>query len=657
MAEKEAKNDRGKEFGINNYCLEQQKTEKDVFDFVEASFKVAKDVAREAVHDEIAYCRKFLRTRHGKDYWGQGDDEETYNEKELQNTRRFRSSLTKAKIRQIARKQTKNDPKIYIKVGIINQESPEVQEKLRAFGGPQGYADTLQYLYDETWERQNFRKTIYKLCEQGHQEGTAITASYWDNEANHRNGDVAWVLVRPENFCPEPGNEEIETCTYIYNIRIIDLRRGVEEFGDKIFKVIEQYNENLDKELKISELDGEVAMRTKVVVVESLWKDKTCDYYSATGEKITEKQYDILMEAFEASVEADPGGDYSEVEPTKIVKYPYGRMITFSGSEILRDEPNNELGFNPFDKYTPNPVAFSFWGEPTTRDLSVIQENYDKIIQAAITNLFVYGMPKGFFKEGEIDPKEFRESAGQYFDMKTTGRVQDNMYVTNGAPISQDAFRISGILYNLNEDLSGVHQAAEGKAGGAQSGRMTIALQEQTREFLTQPTRDLESVIKSAAMKHITLLTKYAKKGREYSYKNEKGERQLAKLPMSLDEIECTIDLVVSSGSMLPEDRESRSNRALLLNQRDPVYFNTNWLTKELGYENDAELNSGANQYEMLKRATMQALEMSGNDPAKLQQMIQDKVIHPEMAQLLIQQLKQQAEANQGVEGNAPRQS
>lgn len=635
--------------GVTNYSIEQQKTDEDLIAFVRALYENARDVAKDVVHDEIAYCRTIVRSQHGKDYVGFGDDDEYYEETDLQDTRRFRSSMCNQKNKQLARKQTRQKPKTYIRISDLNMDDPVVQQKVAQFGGPEGLKDTLQHLYDDWWVRNQIDTFNYLIVKSAHDEGTAMTVTYWDADANMGQGDLVWKQVRPENFYPEPGVIRVEDLSYYFVVRILDLRRAVNEYGEKVLEAVNHELDELKEGLRVEEIDSDDATKIKVGIITGVFKDDTCLYYDYEGKKITKKQYDKGIEAVESLNDSSADREYGYLEPTKIPLYPNGRVITFSGGTMLEDRAN-PFEFCPHGKYVANSIAYSFWGEPTTRDMSVIQENFDKTMQGALQNLFLFGFPTGFFKEDAINDTEFRETYGRYFTIKGNEDMGRAMMFHPGANVAGDAWQIAGMMRALSEDISGLHQASEGRGTSQKSGRQTIALQEQTNEYLSQPARAFETFLKNEGRKHLWLLHRFAQAGREYEYENQMGERVKGTLPMDLSELDMVIDLVVSPGSSIPEDKESKANRALALHQADPMVFNSNWLIKELGYDNDPMLMSPVMQYQRLQQ---QMAQMVQQNPQEVQNMVQQGQVAPDVAQQVMAQMAAQQQPQQIQQGQA----
>lgn len=621
-----------KDLGVNNYSIEQQKSDEDIVSFCNTLFRNARQHAENVVHKEIAYCRKILRTQTGKDYVGVGEDSMEYEgNDELSKTRRFRSSLTAQKNEQLARKQTRQKPKIYIRVQAPDTISPEMQQKLAAFGGVDGYARTLQRIYDDWWERNGIDNTCFGIVKNAHDEGTSITTTYWDETRQKMKGDLVFRLQRGENFFPEPGCVELDDCAYMFFERRHDIDRAVKEFGKKILEIATKELEGSKKsDSEIKDQDSDEAKKIKVTIIEGYFRDKRCVYFDQEQNEISEEEYEKQKE--------------DGLKPTFEPLYPNGRIISWCGSTLLRDEAYPE-DFCPFGKYVANIENFSFWGKPSTRDEAVLQENFDKIVQGIMLHFFSNGFPRAFVKDGVIDENKLKQVVNQYVKIKSQSNLSNVLQYQNGLNVATDGFNLASLLKALLEDVSGIQQAAEGRGTNQKSGRQTIALQESVNEFLSQPARAWEVFLKNEAKKHITLLWKYVGEGYSYEYENEAGMRVIGQTPMALSEIDAVIDVVVSPGSSLPEDRESRANRALMLFQADPMTFNVQWLIKELGLDNDPLLNSPMAQYQRLK---MNVARIIQQNPQQAQQMVQTGQLDPELFQIVQMQMMSQQQQTAG---------
>jgi len=79
------------------YSIEQCKDDDELIAFVNDRYRESRQVCEDTVHKEIAYCRSIVNTQSGKDYYGDGEDDETYDEVGLRDTRRFRSAACNQK--------------------------------------------------------------------------------------------------------------------------------------------------------------------------------------------------------------------------------------------------------------------------------------------------------------------------------------------------------------------------------------------------------------------------------------------------------------------------------------------------------------------------------------------------------------------------------
>jgi len=500
--------------------------------FLKDRFEMAHRKCEEA-HREIRYNREMYLNKSLKIYW-QNPDSVTEDEKK----RVFRSALVASKIDTMTAIQTDNRPKIFINPespgpGAPEWESTTLQRAVEKLGGVQGLAETLTKVFDNWWEENGIDEELYSLVKEARVCGAAVAKIWWNRKLKNFRGDVVFERVPIEDFYPDPDAKSIADCRFCFHTKVVDVEELRARYGvaaekiqpDPDFSVLYPDRDKGDED------DGLKFRVKKTVLVEGYFKDNSM--HRVDGEN---------------------------TNPVEMPKYPNGRIVTFCGNVILRDEPNPYPGF-PFVKFTANPVPGGFMGKSDVRDLAPIQENADMIMQQIMANMRLVGNAKLLYEEGALtDPDNISNIVAEKIQVTHMDGVQ---FVPPQAAAA-DGYSVYDRMLRLADDISGIHDVSEGKeSSGIRSGRAIISLQEGTNRRIRPSARFFESFLKAAGEKILWLILRHYKKGRVYRY----GEcrRQAAYLPVNLSDLDITFDIAIGPNSTLPADRTAKANLALAL--------------------------------------------------------------------------------------------
>jgi len=640
-------------FGIDNYKIEQQHTPEEVLAFCQQSYKYAKKCAEDEIHQEIAYCRDLISAFSAKNFVDDnGDALNVLNRNQFTDARRFKGSMCSRKTKQIARKLTNHRPKAHVTIEMPDKNDDmyaAIQKKLDKWGGIEAYRDKLQHIYDDWYDTNEINQFNFTAVKCAHDEGTAIIAVTWDQSLRGGDGDVRLDLIAADNFFPEPGPKYINDLQYAWIRKNRELSRAVREYGEVVLEAAKYYETGQRGE---SESGSETSAQVlRVTIIDGIIRDETCVYTAADREgnikEISEEKVNRLIE--EANENRESGTreiDYHDLGITKKQIYPYGRHIAWLGNTLLVDEPN-QYDFTPWEKYTPNPQEWSFWGEPTVREMAPVEENFDKFVQKVIHNCKLNGAGRTFIP-GEIYDDidaQLRETFGDdVISVKSTTPLGNAIHHSPAQNVSEDVKSVINLLRGLMDEISGIQ--SEGQvAANVRSGRQLIANQESSREYHQQSGAFFENVFQKLSIKIMWLLQKYAQAGREYSFYPKNGMAVVEKMPMDLSEMELTVKITVEKGSTIPKDPPTIANEALALNERDPLVFNTPWLIKQLQLDSDPTLMSPQVQYDRMVRDAIQLLK-DGTSP---QELVQSGRVPMQIMQQIITQAQAQNEPPAGA--------
>lgn len=497
----------------------------DMLKFLKDRFDAARHKL-EDTHHEIRYNREMYLNKRLRAYW-QNPDGASEDEKR----RVFRSALVASKIDTMTAIQTDNRPKIF-----INPESPApagdataTHRALDKLGGIQALADTLTKVFDNWWEENRIDEELYALVKEARVCGAAVAKVWWNRRLKNGRGDVVFERVPIEDFFPDPDARDIADCRFCFHAKVADLEDIRARYGDAADAIQPDpdFSTLFPGRDKSDEDDGLKYRVKKAVLVEGYFKDG-------------------------GAPAADPGAE--------LPGHAGGRIVTFCGDVILRDEPNPYPAF-PFVKFTANPIPGSFMGKSDVRDLAPIQENADMIMQQILANMRLVGNARLLYEEGAItDPDNISNIVAEKIQVTHMDGVQ---FVPPQAAAA-DGYAVYDRMLHLADDISGIHEASEGKeSAGIRSGRAIISLQEGTNRRIRPSARFFEGFLKAAGEKILWLILRHYKKGRVYRFGEER--RESAELPVNLCDLDITFDIAIGPNSTLPADRTSKANLALAL--------------------------------------------------------------------------------------------
>lgn len=500
---------------------------RDVLTFARQRFEAAK-ARLEDLHEEIRYNREMYLNKRIRVYW-----QDSANLSEDERRRVFRSGVVSNKIDTMTAIQTDNRPKIFInpETPAAGVAPPPLAGALERLGGVQGLADTLTRVFDNWWEENRIDEELYALVKEARVCGAAVAKVRWAPELKNSAGDVVFERVPIEDFYPDPDARDIGDCRFCFHSRVMDVDDIRKKYGVDDIEPDRDYSILYPGRGKFDDDDGLKYRVPRAVLVEGYFKDDATS--TVAGE--------------DGATETIP-------------QYPSGRIITFCGHSILRDEPNPYPGF-PFVKFTANPVPGGFFGKSDVRDLAPIQENADMIMQQIMANMRLVGNAKLIYEEGAItDPDNISNVIAEKIQVSNMSGIQ---FVPPQAAAA-DGYAVYDRMMKLADEISGIHDVSEGRApGGIQSGRAIISLQEGANRRIRPSARFFEGFLKKAGEKILWLILRHYKKGRVYRFGD--GRRETATLPINLAALGVTFDIAIGPNSTLPTDRTAKANLALAL--------------------------------------------------------------------------------------------
>ena len=630
----------------DNYSIEKyiDKPDDDLHTFVYHTYMACKNTKKNSgINEEIDYNRKLFLSKHGKNYIGT-DDDDTYEDSD--SPAGIRRMITRGAMRKIQKMTAilmDSRASVIIKPSVQGEQNPEMQQKLAEFGGVKGLQELYERLFNDWWDRNQMDKVNYKAIFASIREGCAILNTYWDAERNFGDGDVVVSLNDPLSFIPEPGCTEVDQCQYVFFDRLIDPRRGEEEYGEEfveenlsVFEDIDSV-ETEEKKKRSGEDFGDIN------VVDSVWKDKTkIYYYEANGMELDKADIKKAKKAVDAGETT-----FEQLGIVEEAVYPFGRIISFTDKGIYRDKPNDKP-FSPFELFVPLPEPFDIFGYSMATVIAPFQEAVDKIIQMIMDNFERVGNTWVFIKEGALADGNDNipaDLAGQVIKIKDKADMRDIMHVVAGHVIAPDAWPILQMLDENMDDATSVNDAAEGnKPGGMQSGRAFLALQEATNRLLRVIAKFYEKILQKVAIKVVYLMHENYDSGRKYSYMVS-GDPIFTRVPLTLREIDLAIDVFVEPGSIVPKNEAAEADKAATLFEMGIIDGKTllkMWAMPEVD-------QTIASMYQGMMQAAAKKVQQAQGNPQAMQALQME--IPPDVMQTLMRDMQQEQGKVQGQTG------
>lgn len=241
-------------------------------------------------------------------------------------------------------------------------------------------------------------------------------------------------------------------------------------------------------------------------------------------------------------------------------KYPQGRYVVVVGDVLVRNEglPWFSDMENPFPcvEFVDVPNVGQFWGITIIEQLIGPQRQYNFIRNKIDQQLRLMMHPKIFVpKQAMLAKSAFHSGAGE--------KIEYNWIPGLPAPfawtppnVAADAWRMIQTLKEEIEDISQIFPEVEGAVGDAKSGYQTNLLQEASDSVHAPDARAHELTIEAAGWKIRRLMKLGYSVPRLLTVTG--SHRQAEVLEFHADQIDENADIVVQTGSGLPQLKSAR---------------------------------------------------------------------------------------------------
>ena len=436
--------------------------------------------------------------------------------------------------------------------------------------------------------------------------GSGVAKVYWDQSVTNGLGDVRIERIDPRNFFPDPNATTLENANYIFVKKTISRFDLINKYKNK--------PEILKKIKKLSTGDSQTEKGTPTNIKASMnTGDKTEPVYLEKGGLLQSDTQNIVI--YECYLKDDtvlvPLDDDNEsikdIKTAERFKYPNGRVIIYSGKEILEDRPiDYPFGF-PFALFSPTP-SDKLFGHSLVSDLQHIQDeinvNYYKL--RLLINKYKSFL---FIQQDSVDHNDLKKN----FDIVTArpgSSAAPPVLVTN--KLVQDIQIVQQNIEQLKRDALKLARINEimlsgERPTGVNSGKMVNELVESPMTSIREIQRNFKNYLIDLSNKAIKLIQLYYNQpriirlssGQDFVQigvdENQSPEIQMLrevrdgddsviqavqviKGDLSLGEYE----IEVSAGSSLPRSQSALANTTIQLAQQGVFGDVNNIKVKEL---------------------------------------------------------------------------
>ncbi len=283
-----------------------------------------------------------------------------------------------------------------------------------------------------------------------------------------------------------------------------------------------------------------------------------------------ERQISSLSAAGYGGTSALPSKEKGDLDKTLVLElfqrptadYPKGRHTVVAGEVLLKDEPELPYGFddmaNPFPvvEFVDMPLAGRYCNTTLVEQLISLQREFNLLKSKLSTHVRKNADAKLMVAaQQQVVEGALSDAMSEQVTYVARPSVSPPYYLVP-PPISQDVWRLTDLILKEFEDISQIFPASEGKVGTAASGFQTNLLQEAADAVHLPDVRLHELAIEDAAYKIRRLMKLGYTIPRLITAIGKDYEPDV--IEFSANEIDEYADIVVESGSALPQTRYAR---------------------------------------------------------------------------------------------------
>ena len=355
------------------------------------------------------------------------------------------------------------------------------------------------------WEAEEMSDLVYLVELDALLWPVALTKTYFDSETDK----IVTELADPRNFVIAPGYEDVWKAPWCGE----KLRKPMSWVKMKFPDEFEDVKPDNDTSSDSHEDKTDMQLENENVTIYYMWiRDNSVEDY-------------IIQEANEEE------GIKKEKGTRK--KYPNGRIVIFTNTVVLSDEPSPfEHGFPPYVAWYDYRVPHSFWGMGEPQQIEYLHKEYNRQLQTAVQWARLTENPNYTIDSASgLDEDEVKDKFAEGGNMWVASHMNSNEPIKMIETGKMDRIHLDllGILPQAIEEASRVTELSKGRAAKKerQSASEVSIMIESSYTGVRQKVRNLEFSLKRVNYLHTSLMIQNYTAPKYFSMKtgDEQGER------------------------------------------------------------------------------------------------------------------------------------
>lgn len=323
--------------------------------------------------------------------------------------------------------------------------------------------------------------------------------------------------------------------------------------------------------------DATWCIRTTTMTTEAAWERWDIGLSGGAARSLTQQVLALGQMDIDAA-----NNDWVDVhqfwmKPCKAA--PKGRVITWSGTEVIEDKPfPYEHGELPFVQCNLLPGVGTRMGRTVVNDLVPLQTDYNDSLSRFAT-IRRQLTPKFIGAVGQIDPSRITSRVETLLYMPGVAQTPPHLEMPNASWAQQFTLGMEKDENDMGE-RAGVNDATRGEAASSAPAAGIMALQEADDTKLSISASELATFISHVGRQILLLCKQYWDEERTVRVWSD--DNQIESARYSGADIADRLDVHVSSESALPRSKAARVQMAMELQARFPAAFDLQMLMNVL---------------------------------------------------------------------------
>lgn len=241
--------------------------------------------------------------------------------------------------------------------------------------------------------------------------------------------------------------------------------------------------------------------------------------------------YEVWMQDDDAYKDVIKEDDEGQKVKTKEKKYPYGKYVYFTDSELLAVEPVQDMhGLPPYVTLDDYVHPFDFIGMGEGDQIFGLHLELNKQLQRITNYARKHHAPNYLVDTNVMDPDIFEERAHEGNQVFAKSGPDKAVEVVQEAPLNASITNLLMLIPQIIEEVSGVTEISKGQATKRerQSASEVAMMMESSHTRTRQKVRNLERTIKRIAYLLVRNMQQYWVEERNIHWEEKGGMNHLA---------------------------------------------------------------------------------------------------------------------------------